>query len=95
MNGYHKAKEKIDNNTPETYPHRVIFMEMMSDIPISSKGTKRSNVHISAKRRKNAAHFGKFKPADKPKWDEQDNQVTDVLRVQKHRILKRSRKSRK
>ena len=52
MNGHHKVKEKIDKNTPETYSHRVIFMEMMSDIPISSNGPKRNNVHISAKRRK-------------------------------------------
>ena len=42
--------EKTDKNTPETYTHRVIFMWMMNEIPISSKGPKRCDVHISAKR---------------------------------------------
>ena len=48
--------------SPETCPHRVLFMVMMNEIPISSKGPKRGTSLFLQDTDRNAAHFEKFKP---------------------------------
>ena len=48
--------------TPETYPHRVIFMGMMTEVPISPQGPKEGNAQFLQDAELNAAYFGKFEP---------------------------------
>ena len=48
--------------TPKAYPHRVIFMGMMNEIPISSQGPKGGNTQCLQDAERNAAHIGKLKP---------------------------------
>ena len=63
MNGFDKVKDKMDNIfTPETCPHRVLFVGIMNETPISSKGPKEGNAQILQDLERNAANFGKFKP---------------------------------
>ena len=47
--------------TPETCPHQVLLMEMMSEIPISSNEPKGGQARILQDAERNAAYFGKFK----------------------------------
>ena len=64
MNGFEKAQGQDGQNfTPETCPHRVLFMGMMNEIPISSKGAKAGEALFLQDSERNAAYFGKFKPA--------------------------------
>ena len=48
--------------TPETCPHRVIFMGMMTEVPISPQGPKEGNAQFLQDAEINAAYFGKFEP---------------------------------
>ena len=44
---------------PETCPHRILFMEMMIEIPISSRGPKGGNALFLRDAERCAAFFGK------------------------------------
>ena len=54
--------EEVQPLTPETCPHRDIFMGMMSGIPIPAKGPKGGHAQFLQNAERSAAYFGKFKP---------------------------------
>ena len=63
MNGFDKVNEKMDTVVlQKTFLHRVLLMEMMNEIPISSQGPKGGKARILQDAERNAAYFGKFKP---------------------------------
>ena len=62
MNGFNKAKKNMNNIfIPETCIHRIIFMGMMNEIPIS-KGTKGGHALFLQDAERNAAYFRQLKP---------------------------------
>ena len=62
MSGLEKVKEKMDTILLQTHPHRILFMEMMNEIPISSKEPKGSKELFLQDAERNAAHFASLKP---------------------------------
>ena len=48
---------------PENYPHRVLFMGMMNDIPISSMEPKGGKAPFLQDAERNAAYFARFNQA--------------------------------
>ena len=56
------TREDGHNFTPEICPHRVLFMGMMNEVPISSKGLQVGKSLFLHDTERNAAHFGRFKP---------------------------------
>ena len=62
--------------TPETYLHRIIFIGIINEIPIYSKGPKEGNALFVQDAERNAAYVGKLKlgclmyigPSSKETW---------------------------
>ena len=56
-------RSRDDGEHQETYPHRIIFMGMMNEIPMSSEGLAIVEAQLVQDAERSADYFGKFRPA--------------------------------